>query len=150
MAVSKLFPSTDWFGKLAASMEEDQKTYTQLGPMDCAMIVRVLDPERGERNFEVVCEALSVTSIREVEDYSAAISEHFVIQGSLETWKEMIENIHANDGPDLEHTLNYLTFPGDPMQVSGPDQLQVDAFYRYNQSIQKFFNAASEIETTYG
>ncbi len=62
----------------------------------------------------------------------------------------MIENIHANDGPDLEHTLNYLTFPGDPMQVSGPDQLQVDAFYRYNQSIQKFFNAASEIETTYG
>ena len=61
----------------------------------------------------------------------------------------MIENIRANHGPDLEHTLNYLTFPGDPMQVSGPDQLQVDAFYRYNQNVQSFFNGASEIETTY-
>ena len=53
-------------------------------------------------------------------------------------------------GPsDLEHTLNYLTFPDDPMLVSGPDQLQIDVFYRYNESLQRFFNGASSIATSY-
>ena len=47
----------------------------------------------------------------------------------------MLGNTHANGTPDLQHTLNYLTFPDDPMVVSGPDQLQTDAFYRYNESL---------------
>ncbi len=43
----------------------------------------------------------------------------------------MLENIRARGGAaDLEHTLNYLTFPDDPMRVSGPDQLDTDASYR--------------------
>ena len=61
----------------------------------------------------------------------------------------MSENIRANRGPDLEHTLNYLTFPDDPMRVAGPDQLQVDAFFRYNQSLQRFFNGAAGVATRY-
>ena len=58
-------------------------------------------------------------------------------------------DIRANQGPDLEHTLNYLTLPDDPMRVTGPDQLEVDAFYRYNGSIQRFFNGATQIPTEY-
>ena len=62
---------------------------------------------------------------------------------------DMIENIRVNNGPDLEHTLNFLTFPDDPMQVGGPDQLDVDAFYRFNESLQRFVNASAEFTTTY-
>ncbi len=61
----------------------------------------------------------------------------------------MIENIRAHGAPDLAHTLNYLTFPDDPMRVSGPDQLQVDAFYRYNQTLQRFFNGSAQVATDY-
>jgi hypothetical protein len=61
----------------------------------------------------------------------------------------MLDNIRANGAPDLEHTLNFLTFPDDPMVVSGPDQLQTDAFYRYNESLQRFFNGAASIATSY-
>ena len=78
-----------------------------------------------------------------------ASPEHFVIEAPPAAWREMIENIRAHDGPGLEHTLNYLTVPDDPMEVTGPDQLQIDAFYRYNQSLQRFFNAAAGIETSY-
>ena len=61
----------------------------------------------------------------------------------------MVDNIRRNDGPDLEHTLNYLTLPDVPLRVSGPDQLEVDAFYRYGETIQRFSNGAAEIETRY-
>jgi hypothetical protein len=74
---------------------------------------------------------------------------HFVLEASLETWREMIENIRANVGPDLTHTLNYLTFPDVPMRVTGPDQLEVDTFYRYSESLQRFFNGAAAVPTAY-
>jgi hypothetical protein len=31
------------------------------------------------------------------------------------------------------------------MVVDGPDQLHIDAFYRYNQSLQLFFNGAADL-----
>ncbi len=46
-------------------------------------------------------------------------------------------------------TLNYLTFPDDPLRVTGPNQLEVDAFYRYNESLQRFFNGAANVPTSY-
>ena len=39
--------------------------------------------------------------------------------------------------------------PRDPMVVDGPDQLETDAFYRYNQSLQQFFNGAAGLATQY-
>jgi hypothetical protein len=64
-------------------------------------------------------------------------------------WREMLANISAGGTADLKHTLNFLTFPDDPMVVTGPDQLQIDAFYRYNESLQRFFDGASSIATSY-
>ncbi len=55
----------------------------------------------------------------------------------------------ANGAPDREHILNYLTFPDEPLRVTGPNQLEVDAFYRYNESLQRFFNGAANVPTSY-
>jgi hypothetical protein len=87
--------------------------------------------------------------VRRLARLEDAAPEHFVLEASLDTWREMIDNIRANAGPDLTHTLNYLTFPDEPMRVTGPDQLEVDAFYRYNQSLQRFFNGAVAVPTAY-
>jgi hypothetical protein len=106
------------------------------GPKDCQLV-------------EIVFEAFTVISVRALESLDSAQPDHFVIEATMEIWQEMIENIRANEGPDLEHTLNFLTFPDDPMLVSGPDQLRTDAFYRYNESLQRFFNGASSIATSY-
>jgi hypothetical protein len=87
--------------------------------------------------------------VRRLRSLAEAASGHFVLEASLDTWRDMIDNIRAHAGPDLEHTLNYLTFPDDPMRVTGPDQLEVDAFYRYNESLQRFFNGAADVPTSY-
>jgi len=142
------FPSQQWFDALACQMIENGEKFRDFGPVNCTMVVQV-DTAEESQFFEVVFEAYAVKSIRQLESLDAARPDHFVIEASLETWREMLDNIRANGAPDLEHTLNYLTFPDDPMVVSGPDQLQIDAFFRYNESLQRFFNGASSIATRY-
>jgi hypothetical protein len=143
-----IFPSTKWFEALARRMKEDETAYRELGAIDCTMVVKV-DRPRGPDIYEVAFEGFAVRSVRRLDRVEDAGPGHFVLEASLETWREMIDNIRANAGPDLAHTLNYLTFPDDPMRVTGPDQLEVDAFYRYNQSLQRFFNGASAVPTVY-
>jgi len=144
----KLFPSTEWFEALAQRMEHDRDAYRDLGSIDCTMVVRVDAPERSHL-YEIVFAGVAVRSVRRLARIEDAAPGHFVLSASLETWREMIENIRAHGGPDLTHTLNYLTFPDYPMHVDGPDQLQVDAFYRYNQSLQRFFAGAAGVATAY-
>ena len=139
------FPSKARFEQLAAFMREDESSFRLLGSVDCSMVVKV-DRDAETELFEVAFEAFGVRAIRRLERIEDAAPEHFVIEGTLGTWSEMIDNIRANGAADLSHTLNYLTFPDDPMTISGPDQLQIDAFYRYNQSLQQFFNGAAQLE----
>jgi hypothetical protein len=46
----------------------------------------------------------------------------------------MIKNIQTNNGPDLQHTLNYLALPDDPIYIAAPDFLSRDLFARYGQT----------------
>ncbi|MFQ5479233.1 MAG: hypothetical protein ACE5E4_11525 [Candidatus Binatia bacterium] len=148
MADSIEFPSEVWFGRLAEIMKENEASYRDLGPADCTMVVKVTDAG-GNRLLEVVFEAFGVKSVRTLDSIAQAPASHFVLEAPLPVWRDMIENIRANGSPDLEHTLNFLTFPDDPMVVSGPDQLEVDAFFRYQESLQRFFNGAAEVATRY-
>jgi hypothetical protein len=143
-----IFPSTDWFHALARRMEQDEAAYRALGSIECTMVVRVDAPGRRHL-YEIAFDGFTVRSVRRLERLEDAAPDHFVLEASLETWREMIENIRVNAGPDLVHTLNYLTFPDDPMRVTGPDQLEVDAFYRYNETLQRFFNGAAAVPTAY-
>lgn len=143
-----IFPSTKWFEALARRMEQDEAAYRALGSADCTMVVQIDALDHPDR-YEVVFEGFKVRSVRRLERTEDAAPGHFVLTASLDTWREMIDNIRANAGPDLTHTLNYLTFPDYPMQVSGADQLEVDTFYRCNQTLQRFFTGAAAVPTAY-
>jgi hypothetical protein len=138
------FPSTQWFNELAEIMREDAASFEALGSMDCTMVVQLADVP-DSKPIEVNFSAYEVESVRDLERIDDAVADHFTITAPREIWREMVDNIIENGQPDLEHTLNFLTFPDDPMVVDGPDQLQIDAFYRYNQSLQLFFNGAAKI-----
>ena len=148
MSTKISFPSKQWFEALARRMTTDTAAFQKLGPVDCTMVVKV-DTHKRQRCIGISFEAFRVKSIRELESMHAAPLNHFVIEGPLHAWREMIENVRANGGPDREHTLNYLTFPDDPLRVTGPSQLEIDAFYRYNESLQRFFNGAANVPTSF-
>lgn len=141
------FPSTGWFKALARRMQENEASYRALGSIECTMIVKVEAP--GENDLhEIAFEGFGVKSIRRLDRIEDAAPDHFVLEATIDTWREMIDNIRAHGGADLEHTLNYLTFPDDPMRVEGPDQLEIDTFYRYNESLQRFFDGAAQVTPT--
>jgi hypothetical protein len=143
------FPSTAWFEALAETMRADPPRFEELGTTDCGMVAKIdRGPGRSEL-YEVVFEGFGVRSVRRIEKLEKAVPSHFVIEGKLADWREMIENIGANGGADRAHTLNTLTLPDDPMRVHGPDQLEVDAFYRYNETLQRFFDGAARLATVF-
>lgn len=142
------FPSVDWFERLADGMRKESERFQELGATDCTMVVKV-DLGAGSRIYEIPFQGFETGEIRELSRLEEAHPSHFVVEGPLPAWREMIDNIRRHGAPDLEHTLNYLTLPDVPLRVSGPDQLEVDVFYRYHETLQRFFNGAAQIETRY-
>jgi hypothetical protein len=47
------------------------------------------------------------------------------------------------------HTLNYLTPPNTPMRAWSEDPVRRDLFFRFNQSLQEFFNASAAFRTDF-
>jgi hypothetical protein len=143
------FPSVEWFEALEKQAEQNAATFRRLGFCDAIVGVKVL-AENGaneNRGFVLTFDGYSCKSVKEVGDPENAAD--FVLEAKLGTWKEMIENITANGGADLNHTLNYLTLPGDPIRVVAKDQLKDDVFSRFNSTFQEFFDGAQHLQTEF-
>jgi len=146
-----VFPSVAWFERLAALMDERRHRHVHIGTVDCLAQFSMLDiPRRGENwHVQVRFEEYSVVEVKQVEDADAGQAD-FVLESDADVWQEMVENIAAGAGrPDLEHSLNRLSLPGVPMRLWSEDPLARDLFFRYNQSLQEFWNASAQIETVF-
>ena len=154
MTAAPVFPSVAWFQRLAEAMAAQPEKYRKLGLLDLTLIVRVVFPDgRGD------CTALSFegtrcTSVARLEQPSDVRGRHpVIIEGDHAAWKEMIASIRAHAGADGTHTLNYLTLPDWPLRLVPVDeaggQLDVDRFYRYQESLQAFFDEAAAVETRF-
>jgi hypothetical protein len=144
------FPSTDWFQEVVAQMGHRLPVFEHLGEVDCVAQFTVLDGRPGgvPWSVQLTFEEFAVPSVRETEGTEEA---DFVVEATLETWREMIENIARGGGrPDLEHTLNRLSLLGTPMRVWSDDPVRRDLFFRFNQSLQEFFNGSASVRTEFG
>jgi len=98
---------------------------------------------------QVRFEEYSVIEVKEVGEEESANAD-FILETDIDVWQEMVENIAAGQGrPDLDHSLNKLSLPGTPIRLWSLDPLARDLFFRYNQSLQEFWNASAEIETVF-
>ncbi len=57
----------------------------------------------------------------------------------------MLDEIARHGRPELRHTLNSLVLMGEEMWLESADQLREDKFYRFNQTLQEFFNLAAQL-----
>ena len=143
------FPTVEWFRALEQQAQQRVETFRRLGFCDATVGVKVL-ADRGlgeDRGFVLSFDGYRCKSVESTAQPEKAAD--FVLEGKYGAWKEMIENIRANGGPDLNHTLNYLTLPGDPIKIIAEDQLKQDLFFRYNGTLQEFFNGAQHVETEF-
>lgn len=146
------FPSQAWFERLARLMNENRARQEQLGYVDCIAQFTVLDgaPDGGPLAYRVSFEEFEALGVEEVATQALG-SADFALEGSLATWREMIENIAAGQGrPDLDHSLNRLSHMGAPMRLVYDDPIRMDGYFRFNQSLQEFVNASARFKTTFG
>lgn len=145
------FPGQQWFAGLARLMNSNRARQEQLGYIDCVAVftVTAASHDGGPRHFRVTFEEFSATAVAEVDGAGVAAAD-FALVADVATWRAMIESIAAGHGrPALEQSLNRLSHMGTPMKLVAADPLQADLYFRYNQSLQEFFNASAAFTTVF-
>lgn len=136
------FPSVEWF-KAAADLLNKSDSARRLGTCDTEMGVQVDD-----RYFQLDFEAFELRTVAEI-DAAKAETLDFVLVQPLEAWKEMLADIRKNGHATHDFTLNSLDLKSDTEFARGKDYHRRDAFYRFNQTFQDYFDLTAKLETTY-
>lgn len=137
-----VFPSVEWFQEAADRLNKSD-SFERLGTCDTEMGVQV-----GDEYYEIDFEAFECKDVKAI-DAARADELDFVLVQSPEAWKAMLENIRENGHAEHEYTLNSLDLNTETEFAIGKDYTRRDAFYRFNQTLQDFFDFTSKMETTY-
>lgn len=136
------FPSVEWFDAIREITNNDP-AFRQLGTIDATVGVKV-----GNKLYELKFEAFECTGVREVSE-NAMRDMDFWLEQPYDSWKDMLQNIKKNGHADLSHTLNTIDLNMPEGFARSTDGYRRDAFYRFNQSLQDFFNASAKIDTQF-
>ncbi|MGQ4808100.1 hypothetical protein NKDENANG_01467 [Candidatus Entotheonellaceae bacterium PAL068K] len=139
-----LFPSIEWFQTLQQLVNADPE-FRRLGTIDAVVGIKA-----GSEICILTFQALQCETVRVGTD-DDLFEVDFYLEMSEEQWQEMLENIKQHGRADLSHTLNTLdlrTPGGIASNVTG-EQLEADLFFRYNESLQYFFDLSAQIQTTF-
>jgi hypothetical protein len=145
------FPSVAWFEALRHAMLAHRDTYQKLGSVDLTLVPTITFPDGRVERYALVFAPHDGVAVRQIASAAEIVGPRVIIEGDYAVWREMVENICAYGGADLQHTLNYLTLPDWPLRVTSnaEDQLDVHRFYRYQESLQEFFNEAAAVATEF-
>ena len=136
------FPSVEWFNAVRDLVNKDDE-YRRLGTFDSRVGVKV-----GDQLFELTFEAFECLGAREAQE-SEMRDFDFWLEQSPDQWREMLENIKQHGAADLQHTLNTLDLSMTDGFARSHDGYRRDAFYRFNQSLQHFFDSSAKIDTQF-
>jgi hypothetical protein len=136
------FPSVEWFNAIKDIVNNDPN-FRQLGTVDAVVGVKV-----ENKIYQLTFEAFECTNVREASE-SDLRDMDFWLEQPYDLWKDMLDNIKKHGAADLSHTLNTIDLNIPEGFARSNDGYRRDAFYRFNQSIQDFFNASAKIDTQY-
>lgn len=136
------FPSLAWFEALQRLANADDD-YRRLGTVDAVMGVQA-----GDLVFIITFEAFQCRSVRVGTEYDL-INADFFIAMTPEAWRAMLENIKAHGAAEAGQTLVSLDLLHEISTNATGDQLRADMFFRYNQSLQHFFDLSANLNTAF-
>lgn len=140
------FPSVPWFDQVREIFNTDDR-YRGAGGGHCNCLAGM---KVGDDVFLLTFEGLQC-SRAEAADDKALDDVDFYLDMSKEDWRDMVENIAANGHADLHHTLNTLDLNREDGLATSHhgDQYREDLFFRYNQTLQFFFDASARVKTQF-
>lgn len=142
MTTTTRIDSIAFFDGLASAMAADPERYERLGDVeiDLAIVMRMSDGD----HFRVLLSFGGITcdSVSEI-DQGAEVAAHCWLEGDIEDWRAMFDNILEHGHAVEQWTLNTLTLFGDRISLHATDPMGEDRFHRFNQTLQEFFDAAA-------
>ena len=141
-----VFPSVEWFDAVRGLFNSDHANRTAGGGMaDADVGIKFNDQVFLLKFAGFECESASEISESNLEDTD------FYLEMHPDDWIEMLTNIQENGGADRDHTLNTLDLGSEDglARSATDDQYRLDMFFRYNQTLQFFFDASSKVETEF-
>jgi len=153
------FPEPEWFLALGRLMAARGELFRRIGYADTRFVARVLPDEEGgdaqrniaQRRRPIANIGISMTgyALSRAEALApaaaASFDPDFTICARESVWRRMLDEIARHGRPELRHTLNSLVLMGEEMWLESADQLREDKFYRFNQTLQEFFNLAAQL-----
>jgi hypothetical protein len=135
--------SVAFFDALAAEMNAHPERFAPLG--EAEMVVGLVMSRPGQ-DFcvRLTFESLGCPGVTEV-DPAGAIAADFRLEGPLEAWQAMFDDIDANGRATGLYTINSLALMGERICCRGEDPMGLDKFSRFNQTLQEFFDAAGRV-----
>lgn len=137
-----VFPSVQWLEQVALVTMQDDR-YRHFGR--CDAIVGLLI---GEHCYSLTFDVFDIKDIHETS-LDELRDADFVLEMPAEQWSDLVKNTIEHGKADLHHTLNTidLTLPDGLARNLTGDGYRHDKFYRFNQSLQCFFDNAAKVDT---
>jgi hypothetical protein len=126
-------------------MRQAETRFRSLGFIDTTFGVHITHANGQEWRYLLVFEVFECREVTEVQTFDLTAID-FVMEGDLAAWVEMLENIHQHHGADVTHSLNTLTHFGERLQILYDDPDNRDKFFRFQESIQEFFDLACLVD----
>jgi hypothetical protein len=141
------FPSVEWFEAVRTVFNGDS-TYRGAGGgrCNCRFAVKV-----GKRAFALQFEGFECSPAVELANGQPDDDLDFYLEMDPADWRAMVEDIAANGSASLHYTLNTLDLDREEglSRSTHGDQYREDLFFRYNQTMQFFFDASARVPTTF-
>jgi hypothetical protein len=138
------FPSVEWLTEVAQLAMHDD-VYRRFGRVDASVGLKVAD-----RVFRLTFDVFDVRDIREINEDELRDLD-FYLDMEPERWQAMLRSIREQGKAEREFTLNSLdlTLPEGLHQNAMDDGYRADKFFRFNESLQRFFDLSAQVETTF-
>jgi hypothetical protein len=130
-----------FFEPLATEMNAHPERYEVLGDLDLVLGVVIHRPGDNAFRARVTFEGIQCTDVSEMGPGDETTTDCW-LEGPLEAWAEMVDDIRSHGHATGRQTVNSLTMIGDQIRLRGADVMGVDKFSRFNQSLQEFFDGA--------
>jgi hypothetical protein len=134
--------TVSFFDALATQMNAQPASYEVLGDVDMDLAVVVQRPGGDDFRIMLSFRGIGCEGVTELEagDETRADCR---LEGPLEAWATMFDDIVEHGHATGRQTLNSLTLLADAIVVRGTDPMGVDKFFRFNQTVQAFVDGAA-------
>ena len=130
-----------FFRHLADEMNSRPDVFRVLGDADM-VVALVMRREGGNFAVRITFEGLRCEGAEQI-DPSVAPTCDFWLDGPIDAWQVMFDDIAVNGSASGRQTINSLALLGTDIRLRGDDPMGVDKFSRFNQTLQEYLDGAA-------